>query len=79
MDGRNLIAVSQYIRYCYYPEQVSVILSKLEEFRRNKLVGRLADKFSNYAVDLAILSNSGDILVIELNPFHETTGGRLSD
>lgn len=75
--GHKLTALSQYNPYCFYPEQVrkrDELVARLATFWRESVRDNLIGVFDGgYIVDLAILS-TGDVVVIELNPFDEQTG-----
>lgn len=74
----SLVAISQYNSLCYFPrvvQQQRDLKATLTSFFYTHLRHRLAPKFSDYVVDLAVVG-SGEaeaVKVIELNPFLDST------
>lgn len=81
-DGQ-FTAVSQYNHYCFFPEvarRADELKVLLLTFWQTEVRDRVT--FASYVVDFAILDGedgNSKIVVIELNPFAETTGGALFD
>jgi hypothetical protein len=78
----QLVAISQYNHYIMLP-----YLQGKEEYLRDKIFNYwklyVSDKlhqnnYDSYVCDIAIL-NSGDCIVIELNPYATSTGGSMLD
>lgn len=77
--GGKLTHVSQYNPYVHTPQVVASrddTLATLERFWREEIDPRLRARYGSYIVDFALLS-TGDVVVVELNPFDEQTGGGL--
>ena len=75
----KLTALSQYNHLCFFPElaeQQAEIESNVRGFFDESIRERLAPTFQEYVIDFA-LTESGEIYVIELNPFMESTDGCL--
>jgi len=80
VHNNQLTGLSQYPHPLYLPEVYSrrhhlkqVIVSFWETHVKSKL-----EKFQSYVIDFAVFGEDYQkVLVIELNPFHETTNGTL--
>eukprot|EP00286_Rhodomonas_abbreviata_P010173 CAMPEP_0181324830 /NCGR_PEP_ID=MMETSP1101-20121128/20581_1 /TAXON_ID=46948 /ORGANISM="Rhodomonas abbreviata, Strain Caron Lab Isolate" /LENGTH=374 /DNA_ID=CAMNT_0023433057 /DNA_START=77 /DNA_END=1198 /DNA_ORIENTATION=+ len=79
VSGGQMTAISQYNHLCFFPhlvEKQESIKQLLLRFFNEELRDKLSHKFENYVVDLAIVkcdSQQQRVMVIELNPFLETT------
>jgi hypothetical protein len=74
-----LTAVSQYNHLVHFPELVAAaptVCDRLATFFYEKCRDRLAPAFADYVIDFAI-TEADEVVVIELNPFLETTDGCL--
>eukprot|EP00854_Cymbomonas_tetramitiformis_P002288 gene2288-3007_t len=75
--GNRLTAISQYNHLCFFPSLVAsqeIIRLNLQRFFEQRVRPALEGKFVNYVMDVAIIGEGFDnVLVIELNPFLETT------
>jgi len=77
--GDRLTHVTQYNPYVHTPQVVATrdeTLATLERFWRDEIDPKLRARHDAYVVDFALLS-TGDVVVVELNPFDEQTGGGL--
>jgi hypothetical protein len=79
VHGNRMTAITQYHHLCFFPRVVGEhkerISSRLLEFYEAELKDLLAPKFTNFVLDLGITREDDRVVVIELNPFLETTDG----
>jgi hypothetical protein len=69
-------ALSQYFHFCYWPELVQhkdEIARRVTEYWETRVKHRV--KHTSYTIDFAVLQDQ--IYVIEINPFHFSTGAAL--
>ena len=60
-----------------YVQELSPLVQRLKTFFYTHCRDQLAPRFTDYVVDFAITEHGDDVVVIELNPFLETTDGCL--
>jgi hypothetical protein len=77
-QGR-MTAISQYHHLCFFPclaessEVKEAMCARLLAYYEEHLQGPLSSKFRDFVVDLGVTTADGRVVVIELNPFLETT------
>ncbi|PJD95105.1 MAG: hypothetical protein CK426_07295 [Legionella sp.] len=73
----KVTAISQYNTYCHYPSYNDTELQKKIVKRLKNFAEELSPliKLDNYILDLALIGDR--VIVIELNPFHPSTGACL--
>jgi hypothetical protein len=77
----RLTAISQYHHLCFFQRLVDMrdhVLKLISTFFNDHLKAALSPKFQDYIIDMGVLMRNGsfddgEVLVIELNPFMETT------
>ena len=77
--GGTLTQLSQYNPYVHMPDLVEArdaTLATIERFWRESVDPLLRTRWDAYVVDFALLG-SGDVLIVELNPFDEQTEAGL--
>jgi hypothetical protein len=77
--NNQMNAITQYFFAGYYQEILEnkeKIENQIQTFFKDEIQGKLKE-LKNYVIDFAVIPENGITLVIELNPFTETTGTNL--
>jgi len=71
---KKLNALAQYFHYCFFPELVQrkkEIETKIVDYFNSQIVDKVPH--NSYVIDFCMLHN-GELKIIEVNPFHFSTG-----